>query len=117
MIWGGAIETARLIIRPFRLVDADKLVVMFADPQVARFVGDGEPLSFENASLWVSKSNANLEHHGYGTGAVIERESDRLIGWAGFARPDGGLEQIIYGLVVARWGQGLGGEIVQALID
>jgi len=117
MICDGAIETPRLIIRAFKLVEAAKLVAMFEDPLVARFVGDGQALSFEDADLWVSRSNKNLEHYGYGTGAVVERSSNQLVGWAGFARPDDGPEQLIYGLAAARWREGFGGEIVRALIE
>ncbi len=116
MILNGVVETARLTIRPFEPADASILVSVFSDPDVARYVGDGEPLSLEDAKLWVTRSGRNLKRHGYGTGAVIDRSSGQLIGWAGFARPKNDHEQIIYGLTVANWGQGLGGEIVEALI-
>jgi RimJ/RimL family protein N-acetyltransferase len=116
MILDGMVETPRLTIRPFVLSDAATLVAVFSDPDVARHVGDGEPLSLEAARLWVTRSGENLKRHGYGTGAVIARSSGQLIGWAGFARPRDGPEQIIYGLTVANWGQGLGNEIVKALL-
>lgn len=116
MILDGAVETSRLTIRPFEPSDAPVLVAVFSDPEVARYVGDGEPLSLENAQLWVTRSGENLRRHGYGTGAVIARSTGQLIGWAGFARPKDGPEQIIYGLTAANWGQGFGDEILQALV-
>lgn len=116
MIRHGALETDRLVIRPFRQEDVADLVAIFGDPLVARYVGDGEPLSAENAMLWVVRSGENVQRHGYGTGAVVERESGLLIGWAGFARPEDGPEQIIYGLATDHWHRGFGREIVAALI-
>lgn len=117
MILNSVIQTARLTIRPFEIEDAPILVAIFADSLVSQFVGDGQALSSENADLWVANSRANLERYGYGTGAVIARANGQLIGWAGFARPQDGPEQLIYGLSAAQWRQGFGGEILQVLVD
>lgn len=116
MIAGSALETPRLLIRPFTAVDVPVLVNLFADPQVARFVGDGEPLSIDNAVLWVRNSTQNLARYGYGTGAVVRRTDGEMIGWAGFARPEDGPEQIIYGLGATHWRRGYGRELIEALV-
>ncbi|CAN7260801.1 GNAT family N-acetyltransferase [Bosea sp. LjRoot90] len=107
MIHASQLETARLVVRPFVQADAPPLVTLFADPAVHRFVDDGQPLTPDVAALWVERSAANLEHFGYGTGAVVERASGELIGWAGFARPGDGSEELIYGLRRASWGREL----------
>lgn len=117
MIYRGKLETGRLIVRPFEKADAPALVALFSDERVARFVGEGEALAPDDAALWVERSNANLRQFGYGTGAVIERASAGLIGWAGFARPPGDFEEIIFGLDVAHWRRGYGRELVAALLD
>lgn len=65
--------------------DASLLVTLFADPEVHRFVDDGQALAPEVAALWIQRSVADLERFGYGTGAVVEPASGALIGWAGFA--------------------------------
>lgn len=83
---------------------------------MARFVGDGLPLSPDQAQAWVRTSAANLERFGYGTGAVIDKAGGPLIGWAGVARPPGDEEEIIYGLEASHWGQGYGRELVEALV-
>ena len=116
MIEGGALETARLTIRPFEPGDAPRLVALFEDLMVARYVDDGDALSSQDADLWVQRSRENLAKFGYGTGAVIDRASGELVGWAGFARPGDGSEEIVYGLAAAYWRQGLGREIVAALL-
>jgi len=116
MIAASRILTERLIIRPFEAADVEPLVRLFADPLVHRFVGDGLPLPIDQAELWVERSRENLDRHGYGTGAVVERATGAMIGWAGFARPGDRSEEIIYGLAQDRWGRGHGREILDALL-
>ncbi|MEP5938866.1 MAG: GNAT family N-acetyltransferase [Erythrobacter sp.] len=116
MIDNGSLETARLLIRPFETGDIPDLIALFADPKVAQYVGDGGPLPEDEAILWVRKSRENLAHHGYGTGAIVKREGGPLIGWAGFARPETGGEEIIYGLAAEHWRQGFGTEILLGLL-
>ena len=94
MIHQGQLETDRLIVRPFRAADSKPLVALFADERVSRFVDDGTKLSMAKADLWIARSNENLLLHGFGTGAVVKRESNEMIGWAGFARPPGQPEEV-----------------------
>ncbi|WP_343518661.1 GNAT family N-acetyltransferase [Sphingomonas sp.] len=115
MIHDDVLQTARLQVRPFEPDDAAALVALFADPLVARWVDAGEPLPRAEAELWIERSRENLARYGYGTGAVVERASGEMIGWAGFARPEDGPEQIIYGLARAHWRRGYGRELVAAL--
>lgn len=116
MILNGALRTDRLLVRPFGADDAVALVDLFRDPRVHRFVDDGLPLSEEVARLWIERSGENLRRFGYGTGAVVLRASGELVGWAGFARPAHGEEQVIYGLHPSCWGFGLGRELLGELI-
>ncbi|WP_191090216.1 GNAT family N-acetyltransferase [Histidinibacterium aquaticum] len=117
MILDDSLRTARLAVRPFRDADAARLVEIFSDPQVARFVGDGSSLSLAQARNWVETSRANLREHGYGTGAVVRPPGETVLGWAGIARPPGQPQEIIYGLDRAYWGQGYGRELAAALAD
>ncbi|WP_102958104.1 GNAT family N-acetyltransferase [Mangrovicella endophytica] len=116
MILGGRLEGERIAVRPFEGDDADALVALLGDPAVHRFVGEGTPLSPEDASLWVSRSRQNLARFGYGTGAVELRDGGGLIGWAGFARPGDGSEELIYGFARQHWRQGYGRELLALLI-
>ncbi len=116
MIHKSTLPTERLEIRPFAASDSERLIALFEDPQVHRFVDDGGPLSREVAAEWVANSRANLERYGYGTGAIVERASNRLVGWAGIARPPGDLAEIIYGFERSAWGKGYGREVLNALI-
>ncbi len=116
MIENGCLETERLVVRPFEMGDVDRLIAIFAEPDVARHVGDGDPLERDEAELWVRNSRGNLRRFGFGTGAVVLRTSGRMIGWAGFARPEGEPCEIVYGFEKAAWRQGLGRELLAALI-
>lgn len=110
-------ETERVICRPFEVKDFDALLALQSDKQVYQYVGDGQPLTPDQVNLWISRSRENIEKNGFGTGAIVRKSDDQLIGWAGYVRPEGEEVEIIYGLSPAEWGKGLGTEIAQGLVD
>ena len=110
-------QTARLKFRSFEWSDLDRLAEISADELTSRYVGDGQPLSRELTRQWIENSQENVGRFGYGTGAVVLKETDELIGWSGIARPEEGGEEILYGLYRDFWGQGLGTELLQGLLD
>lgn len=109
-------RTKRLVFRPFDPADLDALAAIVADPEVVRHVDDGQPMARETAALWIERSRENVARFGYGTGAVIETATGRLIGWAGFARSPGEPEEIIYGFEKPAWNRGYGAEIAEGLV-
>lgn len=110
--------TERMLFRRFEQSDLDELARISTDVAVNRYVGDGQPLSRENTQAWINKSRSNILQFGYGTGAVVEKERQTLIGWAGIGRPadDNGLEEVVYGLDSPYWGMGLGNELLAGLV-
>lgn len=110
-------ETQRLLFRSFAWEDLDPLAEISADEATSRYVGDGKPLSRDLTRQWIENSLKNVERFGYGTGAVIEKETGTLIGWSGIARPEEGGEEILYGLYRDYWGQGLGTELLAGLLS
>ncbi|MCF4097602.1 GNAT family N-acetyltransferase [Maritalea mediterranea] len=110
-------ETERLICRPFEANDFDALVALQTDPHVYQYVGDGQPLSPDQVRLWIDRSRKNIETNGFGTGAIVYKDKDELIGWAGYVQPPEQEIEIIYGLSQEEWGKGLGTEIVQGLVN
>ncbi len=109
-------ETTRLGFRAFVPEDLDQLALINADELTSRYVGDGKPLDRATTELWINNSRSNVEKFGYGTGAVVLRESMELIGWAGFARPPDEPEELIYGFGRDHWGRGYGTELLAALL-
>jgi len=108
--------TERMIFRSFEPGDLDDLHRINAEPETSRYVGDGEPLSRDQTRSWIENSRRNVAEQGYGTGAVVLKSTDALIGWAGIARPGDGSEEIIYGLGRDYWGQGLGTELLDGML-
>ena len=109
-------ETERLLYRRFELDDLERLAEINADAETSRYVGDGQPLSRELTRQWIESSRENVARFGYGTGAVVLKETGELIGWSGIARPDEGGEEILYGLYRDFWGKGYGTELLQGLL-
>lgn len=110
-------ETDRLRFRVFTEDDLDALARINADEETSRYVGDGTPLSRAETRQWIENSRRNVARYGYGTGAVVERQSGALIGWAGVARPADGSEEIIYGFDRNCWGMGYGTELLGGLME
>lgn len=113
----NVIETERLTIRELRADDLDSLYEVCCDPEVMKYVGDGEPLSREQVRRWIEKSRENYAAHGFGCFALVEKEGGRLIGYCGLVSPEDGEAEIIYALEKRRWGCGLAGEAARAVLD
>jgi RimJ/RimL family protein N-acetyltransferase len=107
-----ALETRRLVLRPFAETDLDQFAAIMSDPEVTRYLGDGEPL--DRASTWRAMA-LTLGHErlrGYTQAAVVDKASGRLLGRGGLWYPEGwpGLE---VGWILGRfaWGQGYATEL------
>jgi RimJ/RimL family protein N-acetyltransferase len=111
------IETARLQLRGFEARDLDDYAAMCADAEVMRFVGDGGPLAREAAWRQMALFAGHWPLRGFGTWAVEERTSGRLVGRVGYLQPEGwpGVE---LGWLLARpaWGRGLATEACRAAL-
>ncbi|HSL96879.1 MAG TPA: GNAT family N-acetyltransferase [Thermoleophilia bacterium] len=111
------LHTERLILRPFADEDTPRLLEVFGDPEVMRFVGRGVPLDQDR--LVVSQARV-LEHwrtHGFGTLALVERASGALVGEGGLQLLEGGPDvELTYTLARAVWGRGYATEAAAALL-
>jgi len=99
------------VLRGYTAADIDPYVRMMADPEVTRFLGDGQPLSRVDAWRQLELLIGHWELRGFGLWAVEERASGHFIGRIGCHEPEGwpGFE---LGYVLAReaWGRGLARE-------
>ena len=113
-----SLETERLVLRPFALADADAYALICADPEVMRWVRDGQPLT--RAAAWRSIATylGHWQLRGYGFWALEEKATGRLVGRAGLWNPEGwpGIE---VGWLLARdvWGRGYATEAARAALD
>ena len=112
------IETERLILRPFNLHDLDAFALICADPEVMRFIGNGEALAkgaTKELLVWII---SQYEELGFGVLAVTLKENNKLLGFCGLIRQVVDNEQHIelgYRLDRAVWGQGMATEAAQAI--
>lgn len=111
------LETKRLILRQFHILDGEALERVFGDPEVMRY-GPGVQTQLW-VNNWLRDCMENYQQMGYGPWAVVEKRDKLLIGYAGlFHYPDidGRSEiEVGYRLVRARWGQGFATEAVSAI--
>ncbi|MFT6658264.1 MAG: RimJ/RimL family protein N-acetyltransferase [Maritalea sp.] len=111
------LETKRLFVRPFIAADAKRIVEIFSDSRVSKWVDNSTAMSDEQARRWVAASFASIQKHGTCAGAIIEKSTKRMIGWGGIVHPQGTSPEIIYGLEFCAWGNGYGREIATKIVD
>ena len=109
------IETERLRLRMFRPDDLDHLAALFSDPEVVRFVGDGQTVSREESDRALQSIIKHWQTHGFGRWAVIEKRTDTFIGFGGL-RSLFGTPEVVYHLGKKNWGKGFATELAFAAL-
>src|SRR4051812_945036 len=97
------LETERLLLRPYSVDDFEAYAEMWADPDVVRFIG-GKPLGREQSWSRLLRNSGHWQHMGFGFFAVVEKESGRLAGEAGFQELMRDITPSIEGSLEAGWG-------------
>lgn len=112
-----ALETSRLRLRMFCQTDAEAYADMLSDPQVARYLSHGQPLSPLEAWRHMAMLLGHWQLFGFGPWAVEERASGELVGRIGPYNPAGwpGLE-LIWTIRRQSWGQGYATEGARAAL-
>ena len=109
------IETERTILRPFQEADAKDLYAYAKDPRVGPIAG-WKPHGSVEESLRIIQTVFAAPH----VFAVVDRESGRVIGSAGFVsrtqESGSPSDEIGYALAPDWWGRGLMPEVVEALV-
>ena len=113
------LETARLILRPFRKEDVDRMAQLFANPDFMRFslgvfTERKQTVAFVEKVIRWDRAGIPSQF------AVFPRAEDAIIGYCGFFyHPENGIEdiEIGYRLDPAYWNRGLATEAAQAVRD
>jgi ribosomal-protein-alanine N-acetyltransferase len=115
------LETPRLFVRHFLLEDSAELFRLHSNPKVAQWMGDGQPLTYEQCVKWIEVSLCNYQTKGFGASAVVEKSTNEFVGCCGIVydpeRTNPAIPEIIYSFEPHWWGQGLASELVPALLD
>jgi ribosomal-protein-alanine N-acetyltransferase len=111
-------ETKRLLIRCFRPdADANPMFAVYGDADVMRFIPAGA-LPDESAVRSLLQRYADAQQRlGFSSWALVDRETGRVIGDAGFGifAPTGEVE-VGYTLARDRWGHGYATEAAKACL-
>jgi RimJ/RimL family protein N-acetyltransferase len=114
---GARLESARLRLLPAAPEHVGALHLLWAHPEVRRFLWDGRTISEREAGGAVTASAGSFAAHGYGTWVLVAREDESVIGFCGLrdsSEPPG--VELLYGLHPDRWGQGLATEAARAVL-
>jgi [ribosomal protein S5]-alanine N-acetyltransferase len=114
-----ALETSRLILRPFREEDVDVMAQLFANPNFMRFslgvfTERKQTIAFVEKVMGWDRAGIPSQF------AVLSRGEDAIIGYCGFFHhPEHGIEdiEIGYRLHPSYWKRGLTTEAARAVRD
>ncbi|CAN7331427.1 GNAT family N-acetyltransferase [Phenylobacterium sp. LjRoot219] len=114
------IETARLVLRPFREDDRDAFAAFNGDARVSDWLGG--PIDRAASDALVDRINAHIAEHGFGFWAAELKAEARLVGMIGIRRmpadlPPAPAIEAGWRLAPAVWGQGLAAEGARAALD
>lgn len=102
-------------LRMFAPDDLDALAHIFSNPEVMRYLGDGQPLPRAESERALWSIIRHWETHGFGRWAVVHKEHNRLIGYCGI-RSLFGVAELVYLLDRPYWGAGLATELARACL-
>jgi len=116
-----AIQTPRLLLRPWTAGDVDALHALWVTSEVRRYLWDDSVISREVAAQAVDSHLDTVERHGIGYWALHIRGSPSEAPIAGFC----GLRffgesadiELMYGLRAEHWGKGLATEACLEAVD
>jgi RimJ/RimL family protein N-acetyltransferase len=115
------IETERLVLRAHRACDFEPCFAMWADADVARFIG-GSPSTSQETWFRMLRYAGLWSMVGFGYWAITDRDTGRFLGDGGFAdfhrgMPElEGVPEVGWALAPHAWGRGIATEAVQAML-
>ena len=109
------LTTERLLLRPLQEADLDELCALYADPEVMRFLGNGETRNRAQTAERLYRTLAHWEKYGFGIWVVCDKTDGRWLGRCGYGNlheyPD---MEMAWTLHRFAWGRGYATEAAQA---
>lgn len=110
------IETHRLRLRHFAPDDLDELALIFSDPLVLKYLSPSRPATREETEHALLSMIRHWQRHAYGRWAVVERATNKLMGYGGLRCFDG-TPELVYLLARPHWNYGFATEIAHACLE
>jgi ribosomal-protein-alanine N-acetyltransferase len=110
-----SLETARLLLRPYRLEDLDDIAEMLGDLEVGAHTFLGPRDRQQTAEVLAGYLSFTAER-GYGMLAIFDRQTNQYLGECGLVAPIGPLA-LRYALARRAWGKGYATEASVAVLD
>ncbi|MFF7197259.1 GNAT family N-acetyltransferase [Streptomyces sp. NPDC008079] len=116
------IRTPRLVLRRWREDDIAPMAEINADPEVMRYIGDGQPRDLEQTAESIERWEEEWDDEGFGLFAVELLASGELAGFTGLSVPTflpEVLPAVEIGWRLGRqfWGQGYASEAAHATLE
>lgn len=116
------IETKRLILRELFPSDEAKMFELDSNPEVHRYVGKNPVTDIEQSRMAIAAIRQQYADNGTGRWAVILKETNEFIGWAGLkleSNVNGHAQfyDLGYRLIQEHWGKGYATEAARAFLD
>ena len=114
------LETERLLLRHQVIEDLDDLWALYCDPEITKYIPDA-PRSREEAQEELEwHMHGHPKHPELGLWATIHKETGKFIGRCGllpWTIDDVNEVEVAYTIARNYWGQGLGSEAAQAILQ
>lgn len=114
------VETDRIFLRHFCIDDIEPFAEICSNPNVMRYIGDGQPVGLDIIAEKIPEWIALYEKQKYGLMALVMKETKELIGFCGFIHQIVDGDEYIelgYRLDEAYWGKGIATEAATAARD
>jgi ribosomal-protein-alanine N-acetyltransferase len=114
------LETSRLLLRHLQPEDLDELFAFNIDPDVARYIPDAPRTLAETREQLEWFQNGHPRDPRLGLWATVHKETGKFIGRCGllpWTIEDIQEVEVAYGLCKEYWGQGLGTEAAQGILQ
>ncbi len=110
------LETERLFLRPMNETDVESVFAMRSDEDVMRFIRAPQTKRAE-AENWINLVSSRWADEKIGFCSIIEKSSERFVGWCGLWRlQETGETEVGYALVKEFWGRGFASEAAGAFL-
>jgi len=115
----GALETARLLLRPLAAGDLDFVFQHFSDPEVGRYLVDEEPLTTREEAQAIVDFYGSPGPKTYNRWVIVRKADLQAIGTCGFHRwnKQHHRAEIGYDLAPSAWRQGFMTEALTAVLE